>query len=187
MNFQIIVATDCDGGIGKNNSIPWKLKEDLNRFKTITTNCPFKEKQNCIIMGRKTWESIGRFLPNRINIVLSSNDDLANRYKSGNDSTSFIFTNGPDFIAKDLESLYSWLEDNKHKIHKKFIIGGSQLYNTFLDNNKVNTVHLTILKDSYQCDTFFDLNKVYNNFKITYIGPKENYVNLIFHNRNEVD
>jgi dihydrofolate reductase len=60
-----VVATGLDGAIGKGNELPWHLPGDLGRFRRFTTPWP-------IIMGRRTWESIGRPLPNRRNIVISS-------------------------------------------------------------------------------------------------------------------
>ena len=60
----IIVAMTKNRTIGKNNQIPWHLSEDLKNFKRITTN-------NTVIMGRKTFDSIGKPLPNRNNIVIS--------------------------------------------------------------------------------------------------------------------
>ena len=66
--LTIIVATDQAGGIGINNTLPWKLPEDMAHFKRLTTGHP-------IIMGRKTFDSIGRPLPNRRNIVITRNAD----------------------------------------------------------------------------------------------------------------
>nr|WP_315396505.1 dihydrofolate reductase [uncultured Duganella sp.] len=64
--LTIIVATDQQGGIGIDNTLPWKLPEDMAHFKRLTTGHP-------IIMGRKTFDSIGRPLPNRRNIVVTRN------------------------------------------------------------------------------------------------------------------
>jgi dihydrofolate reductase len=67
-SLTIIVAMDAQRGIGINNTLPWKLPEDLAHFKRVTTGHP-------IIMGRKTFDSIGRPLPNRRNIVITRNAD----------------------------------------------------------------------------------------------------------------
>ncbi len=67
-SFTIIVAADAKGGIGINNTLPWRLPEDLAFFKKTTSGHP-------IVMGRKTFESIGRPLPNRRNIVVTRNAD----------------------------------------------------------------------------------------------------------------
>jgi dihydrofolate reductase len=69
--FDLVVARCINNGIGINNAIPWKLPSDLKMFKKITTSGPAK---NSIIMGRKTFDSIGKkALPNRTNIVVSQN------------------------------------------------------------------------------------------------------------------
>ena len=64
MKLTAVAAVSENLVIGKNNSLPWNIPEDLKRFKTLTSGSP-------IIMGRKTYESIGRPLPNRTNIVLT--------------------------------------------------------------------------------------------------------------------
>ena len=67
-HLTIIVATDQQGGIGIDNTLPWKLPEDMAHFKRLTTGHP-------VLMGRKTFDSIGRPLPNRRNIVITRNPD----------------------------------------------------------------------------------------------------------------
>ena len=69
MELAIIVARAKNGVIGVNNTLPWKLSEDLKHFKNTTSGYP-------IIMGRNTWESLGRPLPGRRNIVVSRNAEL---------------------------------------------------------------------------------------------------------------
>lgn len=72
--FDIVVARCVNNGIGVNNSIPWKLSNDLKMFKKITTS---GNERNSIIMGRKTFESIGKkALPNRTSIVISQNTKI---------------------------------------------------------------------------------------------------------------
>lgn len=67
-NLAIIVAADPDGVIGSDNQLPWHLPDDLRHFRAITTG-------HTVLMGRKTYESIGRPLPNRRNLVLSRRED----------------------------------------------------------------------------------------------------------------
>jgi dihydrofolate reductase len=67
--ITIIVAKSNNGIIGKDGDLPWRLPEDLKRFKRLTTG-------NIVVMGRKTYDSIGRPLPNRKNIVISRNTSL---------------------------------------------------------------------------------------------------------------
>ena len=78
MYFNLIVACDNKFGIGLNNSVPWKLKEDMKYFKEITSKVPedpYFNYINAVVMGRKTWGSIpDKFkpLPNRLNIILTN-------------------------------------------------------------------------------------------------------------------
>ena len=69
-NFSLIVAVAENGVIGNNGSMPWNLPSDLSNFKELTMNKP-------MIMGRKTWDSIGRPLPGRDNIVVTTHAKLA--------------------------------------------------------------------------------------------------------------
>ena len=70
MKLSVIVAVAENGVVGKNNALPWYLPADLQYFKRVTLGKP-------VVMGRKTFESIGRPLPGRTNIVISSNRDYA--------------------------------------------------------------------------------------------------------------
>lgn len=122
-----IVAMTDKRVIGKNNDLPWRLPEDLKLFKRKTSGFP-------IIMGRKTFDSIGRPLPNRRNIVISRNEEWN--------------SNGVEVINKpeDLASLVI-------KSDKVFIIGGAQIYKMFLpliDELWVSKVH-----GEFEGDTFF--------------------------------
>ena len=72
--FDLVIGRTIKGGIGKKNTLPWKLPSDLKMFKKITTSGSSK---NSVIMGRKTFESIGsRPLPNRLNIVISKGPSI---------------------------------------------------------------------------------------------------------------
>ena len=67
--LELVVAVADNGMIGREQGLPWRQRADLRHFKAITLGHP-------ILMGRRTWESIGRPLPGRLNLVLSSRDDL---------------------------------------------------------------------------------------------------------------
>lgn len=115
MLISLIVAMDDNGTIGADGGLPWRLPADLKHFKAVTMGKP-------IIMGRKTFESIGRSLPGRENIVL---------------------TRDPDYKAKDCTVLHS-LDDLfiYCRYHDEIVImGGAELYRQFLD--KADLIYLT--------------------------------------------
>lgn len=129
MRLSIIVAIDQKRGIGKNNKLMWNIPEDLQRFKKITSG-------HTIIMGRKTFESIGRPLPNRTNIVITHNLSL---------------------IIQDA-IVVSSLEDalNKAKEIEKdevFIVGGGQIFEQAI--GLTDKLYLTIVEGDFGADTFF--------------------------------
>ena len=141
MRIQLIWAQDENGGIGKNGKLPWHISEDLKNFKKITKNHP-------IIMGRVTWESLPfKPLPNRRNIVLSSNF-----------YTEVECFNNIDDCMKMLK------QDGLNSI---FIIGGSSIYSEFL--NIANDLHITIIHQEIDgIDCFFPqtLDNIKQNFQL---------------------
>lgn len=124
--LTIIVATDARRGIGINNTLPWKLPEDLAHFKRITTGHP-------IIMGRKTFDSIGRPLPNRRNIVVTRNDNWQH--------------DGVDTVHS-IEGALALL-DGAHG----FVIGGAEIYRQSLA--LADQLIITEIAHTYDCDAFF--------------------------------
>jgi len=151
MVIHIIWAQDNNSGIGKNDKLPWHIPEDLKNFKNITKN-------NTIIMGRKTWDSLPiKPLPNRKNIVLS-------RKKIKNVECYNSITN----CLKSIES-----ENNV------FIIGGGEIYKQFFDYAKY--LHITFIDSvNDDIDTFFPIsmdvikeNYIEKEFK--YIADKVKY------------
>lgn len=115
--------------IGKDNKLLWSLPQDMKRFKALTTG-------HTVIMGRKTYESIGRVLPNRINIVISG--DSAYKVPGG-------------FVAHSLDEALIIAE--KKEKEEIFIIGGGQVYTQALP--LADTLYLTIVKGAYEGDTYF--------------------------------
>jgi dihydrofolate reductase len=124
---SIIVAADEQGGIGRDGSLPWHLPEDLKRFKALTLGKP-------IVMGRKTWDSIGRPLPGRRSLVVSRRRDFA---PPGVE----VF----DSLAAALAAAESQPET--------CVIGGAQIYAQALPHADV--IHLTRVHTSAGADTFF--------------------------------
>ena len=133
MSFSIIVAVDKEWGIGRNNQLLAHLPSDLKWFKKNTL-------EHTVIMGRITYESIGKALPRRRNIVLSR-------------SLSSL----PDAqVAHSLEQVIQFI--NPHE--ENFIIGGAQIYRLFLP--LTDKLYITHIHASLGADTFFpeiDMNK----------------------------
>ncbi|WP_412520662.1 dihydrofolate reductase [Staphylococcus simulans] len=124
MTLSILVAHDQNRVIGKDNQLPWHLPNDLKHVKKLSTG-------NTLVMGRRTYESIGKPLPNRRNVVLTRD-------------TSFQ-PEGVDVIHS-LDNIY----DLPGHV---FIFGGQALFEEFID--KVDDMYITVIEDKYQGDTFF--------------------------------
>jgi dihydrofolate reductase len=127
MNISFIVAMDKNRVIDKDNDIPWRLPKDWQYVKKTTMGHP-------IILGRKNFESIGRGLPRRRNIVLTRD-------------TGFTFE-GCEF-AHSIEDVFQ-LCKNEEEI---FIFGGEQIYKMFLPY--VNKMYITRIHHEFEGDTFF--------------------------------
>lgn len=137
--INCIVAVERNQGIGFEGQMPWpRLAGDMRWFREKTTD-------QIVIMGRKTWESIGsKNLPNRINIVISRNFiEEADRCFSDTDRALHF-----------CKLFYPYKEI--------FIIGGSSIYTHYLDI--VDKFYVTEIDADYKCDTFFDLDYVQENF-----------------------
>jgi dihydrofolate reductase len=130
--ISLIAATDLNGGIGKDNALPWNIPQDLARFKAITMGHP-------IVMGNTTFKSIGRRLPGRLNIVITRDSELL---KIPHDPEGINYV---DSFANALELAKSDAE--------VFVIGGSQIYGLALPF--ADRVLLTEICGIYECDTFF--------------------------------
>jgi dihydrofolate reductase len=123
----MIVAMSDNRVIGKNNELPWYLPSDLAYFKQKTTN-------HSIVMGRKTFESIGKVLSNRENIIISTKEDFKVEGAT---------------VIHSIEALLSLLESNK----RYFIIGGAQIFSIFLPY--VDKMWITQIHHSIDGDSFF--------------------------------
>ena len=143
-----IVAMDNNKGIGKNNNLPWNLKSDLNRFQRITTG----NGNNALIIGKNTWNSI-KFLKCRDHLILSTTLNLD--YKQDEN------------IVKSFKTIYDILDFIKVKKYDTvWVIGGSEIYKKCLQMNLINELHITLINDKYDCDTFFpDIPENYSIIK----------------------
>jgi dihydrofolate reductase len=137
MTISIIVAASINNCIGKQNKLPWHLSNDLQFFKKHTTN-------HCIIMGRNTFDSIGKALPNRVNIVISKNQDLA--------------IDGV-VVRNSLEDAIAYCKQwNQQEI---FIIGGATVYQQSID--MVDKIYLTRVETTIENgDAFFEIKDANN-------------------------
>lgn len=130
--ISIIVAIDEKRGIGKNNDLLFKIPEDFKRMKQLTTGHP-------IIMGKKTFDSIGRVLPNRTNIIVTRDRD-------------FKFDEAA--VAHSLEEALEMAQMGNGS-EEVFIFGGGQLFKESLEKGLVDRLYLTVVKGDYNADTFF--------------------------------
>ena len=128
MKISIIVAMAENRAIGKDNQLLWHNSADLKRFKKITMGHP-------IIMGRKTFESIGKVLPGRQNIIITNQKDY--QVEGGS-------------VCHNAEAALQCC-DNAEEV---FIIGGAQIYQMFLP--LADRIYLTLIHQAYpDADTFF--------------------------------
>lgn len=124
--IAIIVAIDKNRGIGNKGTMPWKIKGELERFKSLTTG-------NVVVMGRRTFEAIGKPLKNRMNVIVSSTLDI----------------NEENCIS--VRSLQEALE--KYKNQDIYISGGSQLYQEALAY--AERLYITEIDMEAEVDTYF--------------------------------
>jgi dihydrofolate reductase len=137
--ISIIVAIDEKRGIGKNNDLLFRIPEDFQRMKTLTNGHP-------LVMGRRTFESIGRVLPNRTNIIITQNSKL----KIQNSVVVNSLEEGIEMAKKSPGA------------DEIFIFGGGQIFKQAIEENLVDRLYLTIVEGDFGADTFFP---DYSNFK----------------------
>lgn len=124
MTLSILVAHDKQRVIGYQNQLPWHLPNDLKHVKQLSTG-------HTLVMGRKTFESIGKPLPNRRNVVL---------------------TNNPSFKHEGVDVIHS-IEEINNIPGQVFIFGGQTLFEEMID--KVDDMYITVVDGKFQGDTFF--------------------------------
>lgn len=125
-NISIIAAVDKNMLIGKDNRLPWLIPEDLQYFREVTLGHP-------IVMGRKTWNSLGKALDGRINIILTSDTQL----------------NIPGcIIVNSIEQILSGYSEQEI-----FVIGGASIFKQFLPH--ADKLYLTRIENAFEGDTYF--------------------------------
>ena len=138
MKITIVAAIASNNVIGQKNSLPWDIPEDLKRFKQLTSG-------HTILMGRKTFDSIGRPLPNRTNIVMTKDTNYQKE--------------GVEIVFDEKEAL-NLIKDLNQEV---FIIGGSKIYELF-EPMATSLMITRVLKD-FEGDAFFpDIN--WSNWRV---------------------
>ncbi|WP_185871250.1 dihydrofolate reductase [Blattabacterium cuenoti] len=137
MKIIIVASVSKNRFIGKNNKLMWHLPNDLKRFKTLTVG-------ETIIMGRKTFDSIGKILPNRENIILTKN------------------TIG--FFKKKIKTISSIKEIMDFTYDRIFIIGGEKVYRSMID--KADIIELTLVHKKFNGDAKFPIINRKNWIKV---------------------
>ena len=129
--ITVIAAIAKNNELGKDNDLIWYLSADLKRFKKVTTG-------HHILMGRKTFESIGKPLPNRTTVIITRNDNY--------------FVDGC-LIANSLEAAIE-LAKNDSEV---YIIGGAQIYQQALNSKLVDKLDITHVHETFEADVFFPI------------------------------
>ena len=155
--ISLIAAVDEDFGIGKNNDLLCHLSEDLKFFKEKTLN-------KTIIMGRKTFESLGKVLPNRIHIVLTRDKN----FKIENNNVN-VETN-----------IYNIIDKYKNSLEEVFIIGGNSIYKEFIPF--CSKLYITKIHSTFDADTYFP-SIDFNNYSLKFSSPDklDTKSNIYFH------
>ncbi|AZV43977.1 dihydrofolate reductase [Peribacillus asahii] len=126
--ISLIVAMDQNWVIGKDNQLPWYLPADLQYFKKVTMGKP-------IIMGRKTFESIGRVLPGRENIIVTRNQS---------------YTNSDCTILHTIDEIKQYADQSEQEV---FVIGGAEIFKEILP--VTDRIYITEIEASFEGDTYF--------------------------------
>ncbi|WP_416470041.1 dihydrofolate reductase [Salmonella enterica] len=135
---KMILATNSNGGIGINNTIPWHSSADFKHFKEETMD-------KIVIMGFNTWKSLPkRPLPGRLNIVLLSREYSKENRDDVDKDTSVLFL--------DIENIESIIANNPDCV----VIGGAKIYEEAI--KYVDTIVLSIIEGEHECDTFFNIH-----------------------------
>lgn len=155
--ITIIAAIAKNNALGKDNDLIWHLPADLKRFKKVTSG-------HHILMGRNTFESIGKPLPNRTTIIITRNK---NYFKEG------------CLIAHSIEEAIDLVE-NKDDI---FIIGGAQVYKETLNKKLADQLDITLVHHEFEADAFFpeiDLNVWEETNREDFIADEKNKFDYSF-------
>lgn len=165
---RLIAALDAANGIGNHGSMAWYLPAELKQFHATTARVDDDGKQNLIIVGRKTWESIPvSSLPkfaNRMVVVLTRNQEY--QLPIGPDGRTHALT------ASSVEEALTYAEEET--IESVYVIGGGEVYNQFMQMPIVDELILTHLQRVYECDVHFPPIGQDSRFHMTHESPVQN-------------
>jgi len=131
MNLSIVAAIDLNAGLGNKGDLPWpRLSGDLRRFKWLTEG-------SSVVMGRKTFESIGKPLPKRQNIVLSGSRHFPGTIQAKNFYSALVKAKGASQNGD------------------VFVIGGASLYELAMAHESLQNMHLSVVHGTFEADVFF--------------------------------
>lgn len=147
MRRSIIVAVSENGVIGNNGQIPWRLPNDLKRFKALTMG-------HCLIMGRKTHISIGKPLPGRTTIVLSRGGGHIPFAPSVYHATSLEEALATAVHEEDTEA---------------FICGGGEVYEEAMTTGSVDRIYKTVIEQKIEGDTHFGMRGHWNRIEVEHV------------------
>eukprot|EP00794_Sanderia_malayensis_P015298 gene15298-16875_t len=143
--LRCIAAMDAGRGIGKDNKLPFGLRNEMRYFERITSTVSDPERQNVVLMGRKTWESIPvkhKPLKNRINIVLSTK-----------------LSTVPDgvIVMPNLQEAITAMNNSPlaERIESIFVGGGGGVYKDVIESEYCDRIYLTHIMKDFSCDIFF--------------------------------
>ncbi|CAI5747245.1 unnamed protein product [Peronospora destructor] len=156
----VVAALEKTGGIGLRQQIPWHIPTDMKHFCALTTSPSDSSAQHAVIMGRKTWESLPakvQPMPKRYNVVLTR--DASYRQRQHIPETVGI--------AASFSEALELVQQQGKKVDQVFVIGGGAVYAETLAYAGCNKVHLTKIKGQFECDAFFPLEQLMQNFKVT--------------------
>jgi len=169
MKFHLIVAVCKNNGIGINGNLPWRIKEDLAYFSKLTKG---KEiNNNAVVMGRNTYHSLPKhYLDKRDNFIISSTLFMDEETSGGEKIKTF----------KTIIELINYLQDisinfNSKKYNDIWIIGGSSIYDQFIEMGLIDKCYITYIDKEYNCDTFFNNPNIFNNLNPTQNNKDNNW------------
>lgn len=150
MKFEFVVAVDEKMGMGKEGKIPWYCPEDLKNFKAITSG-------NIVVMGYKSYKDIydNYFLKRKDVVALPPHEQFNTPLLPGRKvvvlTTKHLFLPGAYCCCRSIQQIKETLMDS----HTIMVVGGGQVFDAFLQTEKVQRIHLSVINGTYDCDVNF--------------------------------